>query len=151
MLRPIWLCSDEFFENTPPLGYISFQLNLFFVLNFYNIFFIFRFKCPVCPKRFAKVQNFKIHIIKHIAPTNAKVKHCRHCNQLIPVGDFSKHLQEKHEVILPYQCNQCNLGFSRESFLKQHQEKHLSKQDWVWNCSICPQTFPSETRYANLQ
>ena len=48
---------------------------------------------------------------------------------------------------MPYQCNQCNMGFSRESFLKQHQEKHLSKQDWIWNCRICPQNFPSETRY----
>ena len=63
------------------------------------------------------------------------------------VGDFRKHLQEKHEIVLPYQCNQCNLGFSRESFLKQHQDKHLSKQDWIWNCRICPQNFPSETRY----
>ena len=52
---------------------------------------------------------------------------------------------------MPYQCNQCNMGFSRESFLKQHQEKHLSKQDWIWNCRICPQNFPSETRYVYIK
>ena len=110
------------------------------------IFPNFRFKCPVCPKRFAKVQNFKNHIIKHVAPTNTKVKHCRHCNQLIPTIDFNKHLQEKHQVILPYNCNQCNQGFSRESFLRVHQEKHLAKPDWIWMCRLCPQTFPSENR-----
>ena len=43
------------------------------------------------------------------------------------------------------------MGFSRESFLKQHQEKHLSKQDWIWNCRICPQNFPSETRYVYIK
>ena len=81
-----------------------------------------------------------------MAPTNTKVKHCRHCNQLIPTIDFNKHLQEKHQVILPYNCNQCNQGFSRESFLRVHQEKHLAKPDWIWMCRLCPQTFPSENR-----
>ena len=98
-----------------------------------------RFKCPVCPKRFAKVQNFKLHIIKHVAPSNTKVKHCRHCNQLVPNAEFSKHLQDKHEVVL-HQCGDCNQAFSRMSFLRAHQEKHLAKLKGP------PQTFPSETK-----
>ena len=98
-----------------------------------------RFKCPVCPKRFAKVQNFKLHIIKHVAPSNTKVKHCRHCNQLVPNAEFSKHLQDKHEVVL-HQCGDCNQAFSRMSFLRAHQEKHLAKLKGP------PQTFPGETK-----
>ena len=35
-------------------------------------------------------------MIKHVAPQNQKSKHCRHCNQIIPLANFGKHVREMH-------------------------------------------------------
>lgn len=120
------------------------------IWRFYNHTFIHdplpRFKCPVCTKRLAKVQNFKLHLIKHVTPPNQKTKICKHCNQLVPLAIFAKHLQEMHETAVQYACNQCPATFSREVHLKFHMEKHIPKANWVWFCKMCSQAFPSETR-----
>ena len=51
-----------------------------------------------------QVQNFKLHLIKHLTPANQKAKHCRHCNQLIPVNIFSQHLRDMHKGQLISKC-----------------------------------------------
>ena len=120
------------------------------IWRFYNHTFIHdtvqRFKCPACPKRLAKVQNFKLHLIKHLTPSNQKAKVCKHCNQLVPLAIFGKHLREMHENTIQYNCPQCFATFSRETYLKFHMEKHIPKSNWIWFCKLCTQAFPSETR-----
>ena len=102
------------------------------IWRFYNHTFIHdavqRFRCPTCNKRFAKVQNFKLHLIKHLTPQNQKAKHCRHCNQLIPVSIFGKHLREMHPTTGLFQCSHCVATFARDTNLKSHMEKkHMPK------------------------
>jgi len=101
------------------------------IWRFYNHTFIHdalqRFRCPQCNKRFAKVQNFKLHLIKHLVPANQKAKHCRHCNQLIPVNIFSQHLRDMHKETVQFPCLSCTATFSRESNFRSHMEKHIAK------------------------
>ena len=92
------------------------------------------------------MQNFKLHLIKHLTPSNQKAKHCKHCNQLIPVAIFSKHLREVHPTTVQFPCTNCMATFSRESNLKSHMEKHIPKSDWVWFCKLCCQSFASENK-----
>ena len=113
--------------------------------------FLFRFRCPVCNKRLAKVQNFKDHIMKkHMAPpTSQKSKFCTSCNQLIPQSSFAKHMKEFHEKVhQQFQCPhpQCTQTFAKQAYLNFHVEKHIPKSEWVWFCRLCAQPFPSEAR-----
>ena len=121
------------------------------IITFYIFFYVFRFRCPVCNKRLAKVQNFKDHIMKkHMAPpTSQKSKFCTSCNQLIPHSSFAKHMKEFHEKVhQQFQCPhpQCTQTFAKQSFLNFHLEKHIPKSEWVWFCRLCAQPFPSEAR-----
>ena len=77
---------------------------------------------------FLQVQNFKLHLIKHLTPQNQKAKHCRHCNQLIPIAIFGKHLREMHPTTSLFQCSHCVATFARDTNLKSHMEKkHMPK------------------------
>jgi hypothetical protein len=120
------------------------------IWRFYNHTFthdpIPRFKCPMCSKRHSKVQNFKLHLIKHRAPANTKTKLCRYCSQLVASSDYSRHVKELHKDTFKFTCDVCHQTFSRENFLNFHKEKHIPKVEWNWNCRICSQPFPSELR-----
>ena len=74
-----------------------------------------------------QVQNFKLHLIKHVTPANQKAKHCRHCHQLIPVNIFSQHLRDMHKETVQFPCPSCTATFSRESNFRSHMEKHIAK------------------------
>ena len=125
------------------------------IWRFYNHTFIHdplpRFRCPQCNKRLSKVQNFKLHIMKHLAPSSQKSKHCKPCNQLVPVTILPKHMKDFHEKIeiQEFACPQpqCTQSFAKQAFLNFHMEKHIPKSDWVWFCRICQQPFPSESRF----
>ena len=62
-----------------------------------------------------------------MVPANQKAKHCRHCNQLIPVNIFSQHLRDMHKETVQFPCLSCTATFSRESNFRSHMEKHIAK------------------------
>ena len=101
-----------------------------------------RFRCPVCGKRTHKVQNFKDHLYRHkfgSAPgsgTAAKIAKAAAQNELL-LNSGIQHV-----------CTVCGPGkvFSDLAKLRYHQEEHIPKEEWKFNCEICDTAFPSASR-----
>ena len=106
-----------------------------------------RFKCPICPKRTHKVQNFKDHILRHKGKsTNTKTKTCPFCRQEVSTSDLAQHIRENHKEETKFSCNDCDAVFSSQIKLETHKEKHLPKELWSFTCTFCDSTFPSQAR-----
>ncbi len=138
----IWkLYNHAFIHDSIPRYGVDLQHRI----SIFNDFFL-RFKCPVCPKRMHKVQNFKDHLLKHTGPENVKTKLCRYCRQLVPTAEFNNHLQRSHPKERKFPCENCSQCFMSKKALEYHMEKHIPKSDWTVKCEICDQMFPSERR-----
>ena len=112
--------------------------------------FFFSFKCPVCPKRLHKVQNFKEHLLKHTGPENVKTKVCRYCRTLVPQVEFVSHLNNYHPEKEKFICRACGASFMSQKNLDYHAEKHIPRAEWAFKCSVCDQAYPSEQRFEML-
>lgn len=105
-----------------------------------------RFKCPVCPKRTHKVQNFRDHILRHRGSTVTKMKTCPFCRQEFNASEVSAHIRESHKEEKSFSCSECDVVFSSQIKLEYHKEKHLPKHLWSFTCTYCDTTFPSQAR-----
>lgn len=106
-----------------------------------------RFKCPVCPKRTHKVQNFKEHILRHRGSTAAKTKHCQTCKKDFLSQDFYRHVKDVHsDQGNTFACDMCSQAFISKTKLSFHKEKHIPKEQWDARCDACDTVFPSQAR-----
>ena len=105
-----------------------------------------RFKCPVCPKRTHKVQNFRDHISRHRGSSASKMKSCPFCRQDFNASELTKHIKEIHKEEETFSCTDCDVVFSSNIKLEYHKEKHLPKELWGFTCTYCDTTFPSQAR-----
>ena len=105
-----------------------------------------RFKCPVCPKRTHKVQNFRDHIVRHRGSVAPKMKSCPFCRQEFKSTEVSKHIKDTHKEEKTFSCSECDVVFSSQVKLEYHKEKHLPKDLWSFTCTYCDTQFPSQAR-----
>ncbi|XP_055838411.1 transcription factor grauzone-like [Episyrphus balteatus] len=130
------------------------------------------FKCPYCPKKYAKQYLLDHHSVKHVPqdectffcaecgkgfPTNSTLtkhinqihstmydKMCEICAKLIRGNaNFDRHMEEHEGIVQPQvQCTLCGSWLKDKNSLRKHMYKHDGK---TYTCNACGKIAPTKS------
>ena len=117
------------------------------------------FKCNICSAMFQNGSEFMKHLQTHVSKSVEMCKEskdkmekpefkCNFCDQKFNTKNSLKiHTREIHEKIKDFQCEICELAFSRKSLYSKHMESHDETQKYTnqsYRCNLCEKVFSSE-------
>ena len=81
-------------------------------------------RCKKCGKKYANLEELKLHEEKHVADKPFKCSCCP--KSFIHKSDLKRH-EISHSVKKPFQCTICPRGFGRNDHLLKHERVHQRK------------------------
>jgi len=81
-------------------------------------------RCKKCGKKYANLEELKLHEEKHVADKPFKCPCCP--KSFIHKSDLKRH-EISHSVKKPFQCTMCPRGFVRNDHLLKHERVHQRK------------------------
>jgi uncharacterized Zn-finger protein len=95
------------------------------------------YECGFCKKRFTRQDLLQNHVRIH---TGEKPYKCDPCGErFTEAGTLRRHSREEHNDVKRFECQICNMRFSRNDNLKQHEKIHSTVRSY--ECKICKKTF----------
>lgn len=99
-----------------------------------------RFACKICPKAFSRKSRLTDHEMQH---AGLRVFECEQCDKKYTTQQGLKtHTEDVHSDNLPYVCDKCGKGFSKEGRLRHHYSMHIESRNFV--CAICSKGFKTQ-------
>ena len=96
------------------------------------------FVCPHCARSFMYGKSLRNHIaVAHEGQRgrykSEQKKPCPHCGKLLRNQQLVEHIAAKHEMVTPYECDECDRKYGTESKLKTHKFNVHQKV----KCEVC--------------
>ena len=117
------------------------------------------FKCNICSTIFQNGIEFIKHLKTHVSKSvkkcidsnnkNEKEEfRCNFCDKrFLSRNNLNIHTKEIHEKRKDFQCEICEIAFSRKSLYSKHMESHDETQKYTnqsYRCNLCEKVFSSE-------
>lgn len=100
--------------------------SLIFFVNY--CYYLFQFKCTICPKSYKSKSTLKRHMKNHLGALLC----CKYCTgKFVSNENLVKHLQKFHSSDQLQECRFCNLTSKKSAkAMKTHEIKYHYKQ-WL--------------------
>ena len=117
------------------------------------------FKCNICSTIFQNGIEFIKHLKTHVSKSvkkcidsnnkNEKEEfRCNFCDKrFLSRNNLNIHTKEIHEKRKDFQCEICEIAFSRKSLYSKHMESHDETQKYTnqsYRCNLCEKVFSSQ-------
>uniref|UniRef100_A0A1Q3F909 C2h2-type zn-finger protein n=1 Tax=Culex tarsalis TaxID=7177 RepID=A0A1Q3F909_CULTA len=99
-----------------------------------------RYTCSICSKTFARKSRWADHEAQH---AGLRQFECQQCDKKYTTQQGLKtHTEDVHSEHLPYVCDKCGKGFSKEGRLRHHYSMHIESRNFV--CGVCAKGFKTQ-------
>lgn len=100
------------------------------------------YTCPFCNLGLT-IENFQEHVHSHFSQGDFK---CYQCDRVFrKLGHLNSHITVVHKEELPYQCNQCDKGFTVKNSYECHLLTHeRSPEQLPHKCDYCDKAFANK-------
>lgn len=99
-----------------------------------------RYACSMCSKTFARKSRWSEHEMQH---AGLRQFECQQCDKKYTTQQGLKtHMEDVHSDNLPYVCDKCGKGFSKEGRLRHHYSMHIESRNFV--CGVCSKGFKTQ-------
>ncbi|XP_065085041.1 zinc finger protein 583-like [Ochlerotatus camptorhynchus] len=99
-----------------------------------------RYQCKQCSKQFSRKCRLEDHELQH---TGIRQFECPQCDKKYATQSGLKtHMEDVHTDNLPYVCDKCGKGFSKEGKLRYHYAVHIETRDFI--CELCNKGFKTQ-------
>lgn len=96
-----------------------------------------QFQCKECLKCFSRKSRLEDHEVLH---SGIRQFECQDCDKKYATqAGLRTHIEDVHTENLPYVCDKCGKGFSKEGKLRYHYAVHIETRDFI--CDICEKGF----------
>ncbi|XP_050072322.1 zinc finger protein 675-like [Anopheles maculipalpis] len=103
------------------------------------------FQCKVCKKKYNSSSYLKRHEVIHLSEDERHRLTCTICNKLFnKSANLKAHMQQVHEGVNPFICEECGKPFSSKGALKEHYIVHTD--DRPYQCAYCSKQFKNAAR-----
>lgn len=99
-----------------------------------------RYQCKQCTKYFSRKSRLEEHELRH---TGIRQYECPECDKKYTTqAGLKTHMEDVHNDNLPYVCDKCGKGFSKEGKLRYHYAVHIETRDFI--CDLCQKGFKTQ-------
>ena len=99
-----------------------------------------RFRCPICPTKFEKKSNLKVHVTT--VHEGNKLHKCSTCSDTFPRKiSLKDHISAVHDGIKPRKCPICFAEFAQKDQLRKHISAVHDGIKKPYKCSICDLSY----------
>ncbi|XP_032835301.2 uncharacterized protein LOC116957329 [Petromyzon marinus] len=102
------------------------------------------FKCTMCEKAFAQLNQILKHQQTHRGETPIK---CALCGKTYAKSSHLYRHQTTHMDEKPFNCTECGKSFKRFESLQRHQRIHTGEKPF--KCTVCGKAFPQSIHLTN--
>lgn len=105
-----------------------------------------RFQCKECLKCFSRKSRLEDHEVLHTGIRQFECTELGCDKKYATQGGLRTHIEDCHTENLPYVCDKCGKGFSKEGKLRYHYAVHIETRDFI--CDICEKGFKTPAHLA---
>lgn len=98
------------------------------------------YQCKQCLKYFSRKSRLQDHELQH---SGIRQFECPQCDKKYATrSGLRTHMEDVHTDNLPYVCDKCGKGFSKEGKLRYHYAVHIETRDFI--CDLCNKGFKTQ-------